>query len=56
MWCKLTKQIMITALYMYRDKIMKQACYFAKVCDGEFSKSTEGSTYFHCNFVYVNKC
>ena len=22
----------------YRDKLVKQSCYFAEVCDGEFNK------------------
>ena len=35
---------------------MKHSCYLTKVYDGEFKKSTLGSTYFHCNFVYMYKC
>ena len=37
------------------SNIVKQLCYFAKVCDQEFSKKQLGSTYFHSNFVYKNK-
>ena len=33
---------------------MKQLCFFSKVCDGEFNKSTKRSIHFHCNFVYMN--
>ena len=38
------------------DKKVKEAYSFAKVYDGEFSKKHMGSIYFHCNFVYMNKC
>ena len=38
-----------------RDKIVKQSCYFVKICDGEFNKNTQGSTFFHSNFVYMKK-
>ena len=47
--------------HFYRDKIMKQSCYFAKVfanvCDGKCNKKHNllVSTHFHCNFVYMNK-
>ena len=32
---------------------MKQSCHFAKVCDVEFKKKHIGSSYFHCNFIYM---
>ena len=35
---------------------MKQSCYLAKVCDGEFNKEHIGSLYFQFNCVYMNKC
>ena len=44
---------MITA--SYGDKIVKQSCYFAIICNGEINKKHMGVTLFHCNFVYVNK-
>ena len=35
----------------YWDKIVKQSCYFAKICDGEFNKKFMGVNLFslqHC--------
>ena len=29
-----------------RDKIVKQSCYFAKICDGEFNKKCIGLNLF----------
>ena len=41
---------------LYKNKIVKQSCYLPKYVMLSSAKSTYGSLYFHCNFVYVNKC
>ena len=52
MQCNQTLSIKISVLY--RNKIMKQSCYFAKVCDRELNKEHKGVNLFYCNFVYMN--
>ena len=34
----------------YRDKIVKQSCYFVKICDGEFNKKHTGINLFSLQF------
>ena len=38
--------ILIKMNASYRDKIMKQSCYFVKICDGEFNTKHTGVNLF----------